>query len=214
MTDIVSIPLPGTEGTLSLHARGDLDLNAPRVAIIGSRSCTEYGEHVAADLATGLVERGYVIVSGGAFGIDGAAHRGALAADGTTWAVLACGADMAYPRAHARMFDRIATGGKGALLSQYEDGMAPTHSRFLARNRVIAQLATSGVIVVEAGMRSGSLSTASHARKLGRPLYAVPGPITSSQSEGCHWLIRHGATLLTDAGDIALGVDTNRAGLF
>lgn len=213
MTDLVSIPLPGTDEALVVHVRGDLDLDAPRIAIVGSRSCTAYGERVAADLAAGLVGLGWVVVSGGAYGIDAAAHRGALTAGGTTWAVMPSGLGRTYPAAHARLFEHI-TNGNGALLSEYDDDTVPSRERFLARNRVIALLATSGVIVVEAGLRSGSLNAARHARELGRPLYAVPGPVTSMQSTGCHDLIRQGAMLLTQASDIALGVDANRAGLF
>lgn len=188
----------------ALWAHGPLKLNqaaANGVAIVGARSSTAYGERVATDMAYGLTELGYVIVSGGAYGIDTAAHRGALVADdGRTVAVLPCGVDVAYPKAHADLFDRIA--GTGLLVSEYRPGATPQRERFLARNRLIAAL-SAGTVVVEASERSGSLNTASRAYGLGRVLMAVPGPVASAMSAGPHLLIRNGAELVTNAGDVA-----------
>ncbi|WP_250399828.1 DNA-processing protein DprA [Streptomyces cellostaticus] len=169
------------------------------VAVVGARACTEYGTHVAATLAAGLAERGWVVVSGGAYGIDGAAHRGALAAGGATVAVLACGVDRPYPRGHTALIDRIAE--QGLVVGELPPGDHPTPSRFILRNRVIAAL-TRGTVVVEAACRSGSLATARAAERLGRFTMGVPGPVTSSLSAGAHELLRGGATLVTDAADV------------
>jgi DNA processing protein len=157
------------------------------VAVVGSRACTSYGEHVAGDLSFGLAERGWTVVSGGAYGVDAAAHRGALAAGGCTIAVLACGIDRPYPLAHASLFDRI--GELGLLLSEWPPGSDPHRHRFLVRNRVIAA-ATLGTLVVEANIRSGARYTAGRARLLGRTVMAVPGPVTSAMSAGCHEELR------------------------
>ncbi|MEU1709481.1 DNA-processing protein DprA [Streptomyces sp. NPDC005706] len=169
------------------------------VAVVGARACTEYGTHVAATLAAGLAERGWVVVSGGAYGIDGAAHRGALAAGGATVAVLACGVDRPYPRGHTALINRIAE--QGLVVGELPPGEHPTPSRFIQRNRVIAAL-TRGTVVVEAACRSGSLVTARAAERLGRFTMGVPGPVTSSLSAGVHELLRGGATLVTDAADV------------
>jgi DNA processing protein len=140
------------------------------------------------------------VVSGGAFGIDGSAHRGALAAEGLTVAVLAGGVDRPYPAGHADLFDAMAA--QGAVVSEWPPGRTPTRHGFLIRNRVIAAL-TRGTVVVEAGLRSGALSTARHARDLCRPLMAVPGPVTSVASAGCHQIIREwGALLVTSAAEV------------
>lgn len=169
------------------------------VAIVGSRSCTGYGERVAADFAHDIGTAGYPIVSGGAFGIDAAAHRGALAADAYTVAVLACGVDVAYPVAHSALFDRIAA--QGTLISESPPGAHPTRAAFLIRNRLIAALGY-GTLVVEARYRSGALSTYRHAAELHRVLMGIPGPITSPESGGVHELIKSGASLVTSADDV------------
>ncbi|MFF3513414.1 DNA-processing protein DprA [Streptomyces sp. NPDC002573] len=169
------------------------------VAVVGSRACTEYGAHMAATLSAGLAERGWIVVSGGAYGIDGAAHRGALAAAGATVAVLACGVDRPYPRGHAGLITRIAE--QGLVIGELPPGDHPTPSRFLVRNRVIAAL-TRGTVVVEAALRSGSLVTARAAQRLGRFTMGVPGPATSGLSAGVHELLRGEAVLVTDAADI------------
>jgi DNA processing protein len=173
---------------------------ARSVAIVGSRAATSYGDHVASDLGYDLTSRGWLVVSGGAYGIDGAAHRGALAAEGETIAVLACGVDVAYPRGHERLFDRIRA--TGAIVSEWPPGCAPMRHRFLTRNRVIAAM-TSGTVVVEAGARSGARTTAKEARLIDRPLMAVPGPVTSALSVGCHQMLRQeGVRCVTSAAEI------------
>ncbi|MEU6772044.1 DNA-processing protein DprA [Streptomyces sp. NPDC046759] len=169
------------------------------VAVVGARACTEYGTHVAATLAAGLAERGWVVVSGGAYGIDGAAHRGSLAARGATVAVLACGVDRPYPRGHAALIGRIAE--QGLVVGELPPGDHPTPSRFILRNRVIAAL-TRGTVVVEAACRSGSLATARAAGRLGRFVMGVPGPVTSALSAGVHELLRGEAALVTDAAEV------------
>lgn len=168
-------------------------------AIVGTRAATAYGEHVAADLATGLAERDAAVVSGGAYGIDGAAHRAALAADGFTVAVLAGGVDVSYPAGHAALFHRIAE--EGLLVTEYPPGVRPARHRFLTRNRLVAAL-SGATVVVEAGARSGAANTAAWARALGRGVCAVPGPVTSSASVGCHVLLRAGATVVTRAEEV------------
>ncbi len=195
-----SEPLQGMgRAPLGLWVRGPLRLDAlpSPVAVVGSRSATTYGTDVAAELAAGLARAECAVVSGAAFGIDQAAHRGALAGDGPTVAVLACGVDRAYPAAHRRLLDHLAE--HGAVVSELAPGCAPTRLRFLARNRVIAAL-TRGTVVVEAAVRSGALNTAGWAQRLNRPVMGVPGPVTSAPSEGVHALIRQGgATLVTRA---------------
>ncbi|MGW0914866.1 DNA-processing protein DprA [Streptomyces sp. NPDC002784] len=169
------------------------------VAVVGARACTEYGSHMAAVLGGGLAERGWVVVSGGAYGIDGAAHRGALAAGGATVAVLACGVDRPYPRGHTQLINRIAE--QGLVIGELPPGDHPTPSRFIVRNRVIAAL-TRGTVVVEAAHRSGSLATARAAQRLGRHTMGVPGPATSGLSAGVHELLRGDAVLVTDAAEV------------
>jgi DNA processing protein len=170
------------------------------VSVVGARAATAYGEHVAAELGAGLAQRGWTVVSGAAFGIDAAAHRGVLAMDGLTVACLAGGVERAYPAAHAALIERVLEAG--AVLSEVPPGAAPMRSRFLARNRVIAAL-TAGTVVVEAGLRSGSLSTARHAVELGRHVAVVPGPVTSAVSAGCHEAVRSGlAVLVTSAEEV------------
>lgn len=177
-----------------------LDEAAHRAAaVVGTRAATAYGEHVAADLAAGLVERDVAVVSGGAYGIDGTAHRAALAADGITVAVLAGGLDVPYPAGHSGLLHRI--GQHGLLFTEYPPGGRPARHRFLTRNRLVAAVAGAAV-VVEAGLRSGAANTAAWARALGRVVAAVPGPVTSSASAGCHALLRNGAELVTRADDV------------
>jgi len=187
---------------LGLWVRGPLrldELPSP-VAVVGSRSATTYGATVTAEIAAGLARAGCTVVSGAAFGIDQAAHRGALAGGGPTVAVLACGVDRAYPRAHEALLDHL--GQHGAVVSELAPGRAPMRARFLARNRVIAAM-SGGTVVVEAAVRSGALNTAGWSLRLNRPLMGVPGPVTSASSEGVHELIRSGAaTLVTRAGDV------------
>lgn len=186
-----------------LWVRGspDLRLWALRsVAVVGARACTPYGAHMATTLGAGLAERGWVVVSGAAFGVDGAAHRGALAAGGATVAVLACGVDVAYPRGHAELIGRVA--GQGLVISELPPAAHPTRARFILRNRVIAAL-TRGTVVVEAEYRSGSLVTARGAQRLGRFTMGVPGPATSGLSAGVHELLRGEAVLVTDAAEVA-----------
>jgi DNA processing protein len=187
---------------LGLWVRGPLQLHelADPVSIVGCRSATTYGTDQAAELAAGLARAGAAVVSGAAFGIDQAAHRGALAGDGPTVAVLACGVDRAYPAAHQQLLDHLA--GHGAIVSELAPGCAPMRPRFLSRNRVIAALGR-GTVVVEAAARSGSLNTASWAARIHRPVMGVPGPVTSATSQGVHALIRSGAaTLVTGPADV------------
>ncbi|SOD92938.1 DNA-processing protein DprA [Blastococcus haudaquaticus] len=175
---------------LALWVRGPARLDElvdRSVAIVGSRASTAYGEHVAAELGHQLGERGWTVVSGGAYGIDAAAHRGALAAEAPTLAVLACGVDRPYPAAHGALFHRIAE--TGLLVSEWPPGCAPLRHRFLVRNRLIAAL-TRGTVVVEAAARSGAQATARRAQDLGRQVLVVPGPVTSAMSVGCHELLR------------------------
>lgn len=187
---------------LLLWVRGDIAVlnREPRVAIVGARASTGYGEHITAEIAGDLATRGIGVVSGAAYGIDGAAHRAALACDGVTVAVLAGGVDRVYPAGHAALIAEIAR--SGAVLSEVPLGSEPTKWRFLARNRLIAAM-TDATLVVEAGWRSGSLNTAGHAATLGRPLGAVPGPVTSAASSGCHRLLReYDAVCITGADDV------------
>ncbi|MFI9175251.1 DNA-processing protein DprA [Streptomyces lincolnensis] len=185
---------------LWVRGRASLRMWALRsVAVVGARACTEYGAHMAAILAAGLAERGWVVVSGGAYGVDGAAHRGALGAGGATVAVLACGVDRPYPRGHTQLITRIAE--QGLVVGELPPGDHPTPSRFVLRNRVIAAL-TRGTVVVEAAHRSGSLVTARAAQRLGRHTIGVPGPATSGLSAGVHELLRQDAVLVTDAADV------------
>ncbi|WP_075300527.1 MULTISPECIES: DNA-processing protein DprA [unclassified Pseudonocardia] len=198
---------------VALWARGpgDAAVLADRsVTIVGSRAATRYGLHTAADFAAELGRRGVTVFSGAAFGIDAAAHRGALAAGSPTVAVLACGPDRFYPAAHEGLIERIAE--RGLVLTEYPPGTVPGRLRFLVRNRLLAALG-AGCLVVEAGARSGSRRTASDAVALRRPLMAVPGPVTSGLSVGCHELIRTGdASLVGRPEDVLevvgrLGVD-------
>ncbi|WP_292990658.1 DNA-processing protein DprA [Mycobacterium sp.] len=177
-----------------------LDDTARRAAaIVGTRAATSYGEHVCADLAVGLAEHDVAVVSGGAYGIDGTAHRAALSVDGVTVAVLAGGIDIPYPAGHSALLHRIAR--DGLLVTEYPPGVRPARHRFLTRNRLVAACAGASV-VVEAGLRSGAANTAAWSRALGRVVGAVPGPVTSSASSGCHALLRTGAEVITRAEDV------------
>jgi DNA processing protein len=186
-----------------LWIRGNADLRFAclrSVAIVGTRSASAYGSYVCTEIAVAMAERGWTVVSGGAFGIDGCAHRGAINAGGVTVAVLACGVDQDYPQGHHDLFRAIRT--DGATVSEWPPGRLPTRPGFLVRNRVIAAL-SRGTVVVEAARRSGALSTARHARDQNRPLMAVPGPVTSDLSAGCHDIIRDwGAVCVTSAQDV------------
>jgi len=179
----------------------DLAMLAERsVSVVGARSSTSYGDTVASGLGSGLAERGWTVVSGAAFGIDAAAHRGALSVDGATVAVVAGGVDRPYPLAHTTLLARIAE--VGAVVAEVAPGMAPTRPRFLLRNRIIAAM-SRGVIVVEAALRSGSLNTARTAAEIGRPVGVVPGPVTSMMSSGCHQARRDGlAEIVTDVDEV------------
>lgn len=171
------------------------------VAIVGARASTHYGDREAASIAAGLSDQGFAVVSGAAYGIDAAAHRGALAAGGLTVAFLACGVDRAYPARHSDLLEQI--GEQGGVVSEVPPGSPPLRTRFLARNRLIAA-ASSGTVLVEAGLRSGARSTVSVAVALNRPVGALPGPVTSMVSAGCHEEIRAGrAQLITDAAEAA-----------
>ncbi|HEX4976462.1 MAG TPA: DNA-processing protein DprA [Nocardioides sp.] len=188
---------------LGLWLRGPLRLDevtGRSVAVVGSRSATTYGASVAGGMAADLVRDEVAVVSGAAYGIDVAAHRGALAAGGPTVAVLACGVDRAYPAGNQGVIDHLAR--HSLVVSEVPPGSAPTRLRFLSRNRIIAALGT-GTVVVEAAVRSGALSTASWATRLGRVLMGVPGPVTSAPSAGVHELLRRGqAQLVTSAAHV------------
>ncbi len=193
---------PHSGPPLALWALGPArvdDTSQRSAALVGTRAATAYGEHVAADLATGLAERDVAVISGGAYGIDGAAHRAALAADGVTVAVLAGGIDIPYPAGHSALLHRV--GVDGLLVTEYPPGVRPARHRFLTRNRLVAAF-SGAAVVVEAGLRSGAANTAAWARGLGRVVGAVPGPVTSSASTGCHALLRAGAEVITRAEDI------------
>lgn len=209
-TQLLDLPEP----PLALWVRGPLDLRAcalRSVALVGARACTAYGERVAADLGSGLAQLGWAVVSGGAFGIDAAGHRAALSVCGPTVAVLACGVDVAYPRAHDALLTRI--GDAGLLVSELPPGSLPLKFRFLARNRLIAAL-TRGTVVVEAARRSGAMATANRSMELGRELMVVPGPVTSMASAGTNRLLHErSARAVCDAEEVVsvlLGRQTER----
>ncbi|MCS6829440.1 MAG: DNA-processing protein DprA [Armatimonadota bacterium] len=187
-----------------LFVRGSLqERDRFAVAIVGTRRPTQYGRTTAERLARELSRYGLTIVSGGARGIDTAAHTGALRAGGRTIAVLGSGIDVAYPAESAALFNRIAT--QGAVLSEYAPGTAPDAWRFPARNRLVSALSL-GVLVVEAPNDSGALITATHALEQGKPVFAVPGNIDTGHSAGCHRLIKDGATLVDSVEDIVRGL--------
>lgn len=194
----------GAAAPACLWVRGTVGLDGltrQGVALIGARACTAYGEHVTGELAAGLADAGRAVVSGGAYGIDAVAHRVALTSGGRTVAFLAGGVDRPYPAGNARLLAAIADGG-GACVSEVPPGSVPSRTRFLQRNRLIAAAARA-TVVVEAAWRSGALSTAGHAAGLLRPVGAVPGPVTSAASAGCHRLLREGAAVcVTDVEEV------------
>jgi DNA processing protein len=185
---------------VALIVKGEVSaLNEPSLAIVGTRNPTPYGIRNAQEFAAGFVDRGWAIVSGGAYGIDSAAHKGALIAEGLTIAVTASGLDSAYPAGNQRLFDEIAE--NGAIVTEYLPGAIARPHRFLVRNRLIAAL-SRGTVVVEAAFRSGSLRTARDASDLLRPVMAIPGPISAPTSEGCHRLIgERSAELVSSVAD-------------
>jgi len=206
---LLSLTVAGSRGVRGMSApialwargRGSLDQAVGRaVTMVGSRASSGYGEHIASEWAYELVGEGVAVFSGAAYGIDAAAHRGALAGGGTTVAVLGCALDVGYPAGQVRLLEKIAE--RGLVLSEYPPGTPPARHRFLVRNRLLAAL-SAATVVVEAGLRSGARNTANTARLLGRPVMAVPGPLTSATSAGCHDLIRHEhATLVTSSAEV------------
>ncbi|HEY0238699.1 MAG TPA: DNA-processing protein DprA [Friedmanniella sp.] len=198
---------------IALWVKGDGSLlTAPitsRITFTGSRAATSYGEQVAVDLAGGAARDGRQVVSGGGYGIDAQAHRGALAAGGPTIVVLAGGLDRPYPVGNQELLARAAA--SGLLVSEAPPGMVPSRTRFVQRARLMAAL-SDAVVVVEASYRSGALTTAEHALRLGRAVGAVPGPVTSAASAGCHQLLReHAATLITGYDDVRALLDPDPA---
>lgn len=202
-----TLPPEARDGPPALRARGCWPPpDGPRVAIVGSRRPSPYGEAVAEQLATELARSGVVVVSGLALGIDAAAHRGALNGGGVTVAVMGTGVDLVYPAANGRLADEILAAG-GALVSQFPDGTAPRRHNFPARNFTMAAL-SDVVVVVEAAQGSGALITAEAALDLHKEVMAVPGSVFSPLSVGTHGLIRDGAGLVQNARDVmaALGL--------
>jgi DNA processing protein len=189
---------------LGLYCRGPLSLlesTRRAIAIVGTRSSTDYGGTVASDFATSLADHDWTIVSGAAYGIDGAAHKGALAVGGSTIAVVATGFDVTYPAGHKELFDRLVE--QGLIVSEKPPGTGATRLRFLNRNRIIAALADA-TVVIEMDVRSGARNTLKHARRLRRPVMAVPGPVDSHASLGCHLEIRRGdAVMVTSPAEVA-----------
>ena len=178
------------------------------MAIAGSRAATAYGAHVTAEITAGLAASGLTIVAGAAYGIDAAAHTAGMAAGGLTIAVLACGPDVSYPRGHAGLLQQIAASG-GLIVSECPPGRLPSRQAFLARNRIVAALGAGGMVVVEAGLRSGTMNAVGQAGLLGLPVMAVPGPVTSAVSAGCHHLIaERGVPLVTCAADVLAHLGT------
>lgn len=187
---------------IGLTYKGDIELLENRsIAIVGTRNPTQYGSKVAAEMAANFVDREWVVVSGGAYGIDAAAHKGALIAEGQTIAVLASGLDIYYPAGNAKLFSAIEE--NGLLISEYMPGSKALPYRFLNRNRIIAAIA-EGTMVVEAAFRSGSLRTARDAAGINRKVMAIPGPINSPLSEGCHRLIGEGVAMICTGVNDAL----------
>jgi DNA protecting protein DprA len=193
---------------IALIVRGNIAaLHMPSLAIVGTRNPTSYGARIAGDFAAGFADREWGIVSGGAYGIDSYAHKGALIAEGITVAVIASGIDINYPAGNARLFAEICEAG--AIVTEFMPGHKALPSRFLTRNRLIAAL-SNATLVVEAAFRSGSLRTARDAAELLRPVMAIPGPINSPQSEGCHRLIgERAAEIVTSVADAVEFVGVN-----
>jgi DNA processing protein len=186
---------------LVLYYRGDLAcLERCSVGVVGARRCTRVGASLATEMASKLAAQGVCVVSGLAMGIDGAAHRGALQIGGVTCAFLGAGLECLYPRDHHRLADEIVSAG-GLLVSEYPPGTTPRPYQFPERNRLISG-AAAAVVLVEASDKSGSLITARLALEQGRDVYAMPGPVRSNVSRGCHRLLRQGAALVTGAEDV------------
>lgn len=192
--------LPNYDAPGWLYYKGELPKEEIQIAVVGARKCTPYGSETAKYLARRLATRGIGIVSGLAYGVDKAAHDGALMADGRTYAVLGCGVEVCYPKSNWDTYDRIVSGG-GGILSEYPPGMQPLSCLFPQRNRIIAGL-SHGIVVTEAKKRSGSLITVSLGLEYGKNIYAVPGRITDVVSEGCNYLIREGAKPVFTEEDI------------
>lgn len=187
-------------GLVGRGERQSLSRLTESISIVGTRNPTTYGVRLAGDFAAGAVDLGWSVISGGAYGIDGAAHRGALVAEGITCAVLASGISNNYPAGHVGLFDQIVE--EGILLSEVMPKVSAVPARFLLRNRLIAAL-SRGTVVVEAAARSGSLRTAREAAEILRLVMAVPGSVQTPTSEGCHRLIAERcAELVTSIGDV------------
>lgn len=204
LSDLEAPRVQGLGGEpVGLWVRGPLTLDRldESVAIVGSRSSTVYGTHATDGIARSVARAGFTVVSGGAIGIDAAAHAGALAAGGRTLAVLSCGLDRVYPLENAPLLWHLSR--EHALVSEQAPGSSPTRQRFLARNRVIAAL-TSGTVLVEAALRSGALNTANWADQMSREVMGVPGPVTSASSQGVHERIRTGGAVLVSSGEHVL----------
>ena len=201
LNELVAIPI-------GLVVKGNIEVLKERgLAIVGTRNPTPYGVRNAGDFAAGFVDREWTIVSGGAYGIDSAAHKGALIAEGSTVAVLAAGIDVAYPAGNARLFAEICE--SGAMVTEFMPGHKALPNRFLTRNRLIAAL-SKATLVVEAAFRSGSLRTARDAAEIFRPVMAIPGPINSPTSEGCHRLIgERAAEIVTSVADAVEFIGAN-----
>jgi len=193
---------------IGLIIKGNISaLHQPSLAIVGTRNPTSYGARIAGDFAAGFVDREWAIVSGGAYGIDSYAHKGALIAEGVTVAVVASGIDINYPAGNTRLFAEICE--SGAMVTEFMPGHKALPNRFLTRNRLIAAL-SKATLVVEAAFRSGSLRTARDAAEIFRPVMAIPGPITSPTSEGCHRLIgERAAEIVTSVADAVEFVGVN-----
>jgi DNA processing protein len=194
-----------TDRPQRLRVRGDLG-DRRRVAVVGTRLSDPYGDVLTREISSGLARAGVTVVSGGAAGVDGIAHRAALDAGGHTIAVFGTGIDVHYPREHGALFEAIVAGG-GALVSELPDGAPPAPWTFPRRNRIVAAL-SEAVVVVRAGIRSGALITAQLARRLGVTVFAVPGDVRERLSAGPHALLRDGARLVEGADDVlgALGI--------
>ena len=193
---------------IGLILKGNINaLHQPSLAIVGTRNPTSYGARIAGEFAAGFADREWAIVSGGAYGIDSYAHKGALIAEGVTVAVVASGIDINYPAGNTRLFAEICE--SGAMVTEFMPGHRALPNRFLTRNRLIAAL-SKATLVVEAAFRSGSLRTARDAAEIFRPVMAIPGPITSPTSEGCHRLIgERAAEIVTSVADAVEFVGAN-----